>query len=306
MVPRRGGGNDGGISRVNGYLSGKPYHVVPREGRDLLGEGLLWSAARQQLLWVDIHAPALHMLDLKTQRVRSWAMPEKIGWVVERAGRGDFLIGLKTDVAVLSLEPFAISDRRTLEPERPQNRLNDAAVDSSGRLWTGTLNEVSGAPTGALYRIDKNMSFERQDDGYRITNGPTFDLTGRILFHADTLNRTIYAFDLSPNGGLSRKRPFLVFEESWGYPDGMCTDSEGGIWVAHWGGGRVSRFTSEGVFDRSIAVPATQVTNCVFAGENLDRMFLTSAAAGVDEPHAGSLFEIDPGIRGTESYQFRG
>ena len=68
----------------------------------------------------------------------------------------------------------------------------------------------------------------------------------------------------------------------------MTVDAEGGLWIAHWGGGRVSRFTAEGELERSIELPASQITSCVFAGPDLDRMFVTSAADGRhDEEHAG-------------------
>ena len=83
-------------------------------------------------------------------------------------------------------------------------------------------------------------------------------------------------------------------------------DRDGGIWIACWGGGCVSRFTPNGVRERSIALPASQISNCVFAGADLDRMYVTSAADGVDEPHAGALFEIDPGCRGVPAHRYAG
>ena len=87
----------------------------------------------------------------------------------------------------------------------------------------------------------------------------------------------------------------------------MTTDAEGCLWVGHWDGGRVSRFTPEGKLDRAIALPASRITSCTFAGENLDRMFVTSASEGrEDEPAAGALFEIDPGVRGLAPCTFAG
>jgi sugar lactone lactonase YvrE len=45
----------------------------------------------------------------------------------------------------------------------------------------------------------------------------------------------------------------------------------------------------------------------VFAGPDLDRLFVTSAADGRDdEPHAGQLFEVDPGVRGLLQPRFGG
>jgi sugar lactone lactonase YvrE len=193
------------------------------------------------------------------------------------------------------------------EPDRPGNRLNDAKVDLAGRIWAGTMDDNEAEASGALYRLDPDLVWSRHDDGYSIANGPTFSIDGYTLYHTDSGARTVSAFDMSRDGDLSNKRTFIRFPDDWGYPDGMTTDAAGGIWIAHWGGGRVSRFTPDGVFDRSIALPASQITNCAFGGANLDRMFVTSATKGLtNEPLAGSLFEITPGARGLPPTAFAG
>jgi sugar lactone lactonase YvrE len=139
------------------------------------------------------------------------------------------------------------------------------------------------------------------------SNGPTFSPDGATLYHTDNARRVVYAFDLNENGALANKRVFVRFEDAWGYPDGMTTDSEGGVWIAHWDGARVSRFTPDGALDRSIALPVSRPTSCVFAGDELERMFVTSASIGrEDEPLAGGLFEIDPGVRGAPAHMFAG
>ena len=100
---------------------------------------------------------------------------------------------------------------------------------------------------------------------------------------------------------------FIEFEPSWGKPDGMTLDCEGGLWVAHYGAARVSRFHDDGRLDRSIALPATQITSCTFAGPTLERMFVTSAADEAEhEECAGALFEVDAGARGLAPHRFAG
>ena len=104
------------------------------------------------------------------------------------------------------------------------------------------------------------------------------------------------------------RETFIAFEPEWGRPDGMTTDAEGHLWIAHWGGGRISRFTPDGKLERSIPLPASQITNVCFAGPALDRMFVTCAAENREqEAAAGSLFEIlDHGARGLPPGQFAG
>jgi sugar lactone lactonase YvrE len=256
---------------------------------------------------VDILAPALRSLDLESGVVSSWDMPEKIGWAIECASHDGFMIGLKSGFARLDIETMHIQRIGHPEPDRPHNRMNDAKVDRAGRIWAGTMDDREVAASGALYRLDPALTWTRHDDGYGVTNGPTFSPNGVTVYHTNSLDRTVFAFDLTDEGALTNKRVFLRFDDSWGYPDGMCTDADGGIWIAHWGGSRVSRFTPDGRLDRSIALPASQVTSCAFGGAALDRMFVTSAAVGVEtEPLAGALFEVDSGQRGIAPTLFAG
>jgi len=169
------------------------------------------------------------------------------------------------------------------------------------------MDDRQESAIGALYRLDPGFSWSRHDDDYRVANGPTFSADGRLLYHTDSLRRTVYAFDMAEDGRLTGKRPFIRFEDSWGYPDGMCTDVEGRIWIAHWDGGRVSCFSPDGRLERSIALPASRITSCAFGGGDFDRLFVTSSAQGVEhEPLAGALFEVDAGTRGVAPYTFAG
>ena len=87
----------------------------------------------------------------------------------------------------------------------------------------------------------------------------------------------------------------------------MTTDEEGCLWIAHWGGGRLSRVDPEGRLMRAIPLPAPNITSCAFAGDGLDRLFVTSAARGAEDvPEAGALFELDAGVRGLPPRAFGG
>jgi D-xylonolactonase len=270
-----------------------------------LGEGPIWSARDNAVYFVDIKGPAVHRLGLTDGARTSWAMPEMIGWLAER--REGFIAGFQSGFAELSLDPLVIRPIGDPEPDLPGNRLNDGKVDPAGRLWAGTMDNAEQAASGSLYRLDPDRSWRRMDQGYRVTNGPAFSPDGRTLYHSDSALRCVYRFDLAPDGGLGEREVFIRFGEADGYPDGMTTDAEGGLWIAHWGGSRVSRFTPDGRLDRAIPVPVSQPTSCVFAGPDLDRLFVTSAAIGLtDEPLAGGLFELDTGVRGLPTGAFAG
>lgn len=269
-----------------------------------LGEGPLWSARDDAVYWVDILGQKLHRLSLADASVRSWDMPAKIGWVIERRDAPGFIAGLQTGFHALTLEPFACRPLADPEPHLPDNRMNDAKTDHLGRIWAGTMDCDIRSPTGSLYRLDGDLNVTTHDTGYLVTNGPAFG--DGCLYHSDTALGVVYRFEMSADGEIRNRAEFIRFPREWGYPDGMTVDAEGCLWIAHWGGGRVSRFTPEGLLDRAIRLPASQVTSCTFAGEALDRLFVTSAVQdhNHDEPLSGMLFEVDPGVRGLPACAF--
>lgn len=289
-------------------------HEVSRESvrcvcpaSSVLGEGPVWVARENAIYWVDIAGQVLHRLTLEDAGYRCWQMPEMLGWVIERAARPGFIAGFRSGFATVQLDPLRIESLGVLEPGRPGIRMNDAAVDRRGCIWAGTMDERERDPVGALYRLDRQRRWSVRDTGYVVSNGPTFSPDHDWMYHTDTARRLIYRFPLDAAGELGDREVFVRFPEEWGSPDGMATDEHGGIWVAHWGGGRISRFLPDGQFDRVIALPVSQVTSCCFAGPDLDRMFVTSAAIGCEaEPLAGCLFEVTPGVRGAPVYAYRG
>ncbi len=278
----------------------------------IVGEGPLWVEDENAVYWVDIKAPALHRYGLADGARRTWPMPEPIGWVAERSTAKSFVAGFKSGFAFLDREEMTIEAIGDPEPEHPGNRLNDAKVDAAGRIWAGTMDDDESEATGSLYRLDPDLTWRRMDGPYVVANGPTFSRDQRTLYHTDSAARKVYAFDMDADGELSNKRLFLRFGEGDGFPDGMTVDAEGYIWVAHWGGWRVTRFTPEGTVDRSIPRPVAQVSSCTFTGADLDRLFITTAAIGVEgaareeQPLAGGLFEVDPGVRGLPTRKFAG
>jgi len=283
------------------------------EAAAILGEGPLWSAREGALYWVDIKAPALHRYRPSDGDKTSWVMPERIGWVIERANGEGLVVGFKErGFAFLTPGTMMPETIGQPEPDYPDNRFNDAKADAEGRIWAGTMDDNEREATGSLYRLDADLDWHRMDKGYGITNGPAFSPEGRTLYHTDTAAGTIYAFDLTARGRLENKRVFVTIPEGDGYPDGMTCDVEGYLWVAHWGGWRITRFAPDGGIDRVIEMPVSQVTSCTFGGPDLDRLYITSAAIGLEgerlerQPLAGGLFEFVPGVKGLPAGMFAG
>jgi sugar lactone lactonase YvrE len=281
------------------------WRIIARDRRDLLGEGPIWSDRANAVYWVDILGQRVNRFCLSSDQVASWAMPELIGWVIEREKTPGFIAGFASGFAELNLDPLRISSIADPQPGHPANRMNDAKADRVGRIFAGT-KAVEGQASGALFRLDPDLSFVQVDSGYAIANGPAITPDGTWMYHTDSALNRIFRLSVAIDGTLGPRELFLEFPPEWGSPDGMTIDADGGLWVAHWGGGRISRFWPDGTLDRAIMLPASQITSCTFAGHDFDRMFVTSAADGVDEEFAGQLFEVDPGVRGLPTMRFGG
>lgn len=281
--------------------------VITRAERDLLGEGPFWSVRHNALFWVDILGCAVNRFSLADESVTRWQLAEPIGWLIERENAPGFMAGLKSGFAELEFDPLRIVHVLNPEPGLADHRMNDAKADGSGRIWAGTMAMGGDRADGALYRFGADRKAVRVDAGYTIPNGPAFSPDGRRMYHADSALRVVYCYDVDRDGEPGERRVFVRFEPDWGLPDGMTVDSDGGLWVAHWGAGRVSRFDETGSLDCFIELPARQITSCVFAGRNLDRLFVTSAAQGLEhEPYAGALFEVRTSRRGLAPNLYRG
>jgi sugar lactone lactonase YvrE len=278
----------------------------------ILGEGPVWHQEEAALYWVDIKGHRLNRYAPGGAGARRWEFHDNLAWVVPRRA-GGWLAGARHEIGELRLDPeLRFTPRLTIEADKPGNRLNDAKADFDGSVWFGTMDDAEAQVAGAFYHLLPDFSLERVDEGWAIPNGPAVSPDGRYIYHTDSARRSVYRYAKRPGGGLAARELFIRFMEDDGYPDGMTVDAKGGLWIAHWGGGRVSRFTAEGVFDRALALPVSQVTSCCFGGPRLDRLFVTTAAIGLDEaqrqrePMAGGLFELDPGIEGLPCPGFAG
>lgn len=279
--------------------------VVSRDRSDRLGEGPLWSARDQAVYWTDILSKRINRLLLANGTVESWRMPGYVGWVIEREN-GGLVAGVDRRVVELDRNGAVGTTLAELPAEPEGNRVNDAKADAQGRIWAGTMPVDGDRPAGALYRLDPDRTVTRVDAPYTIANGPAIAADGSFLFHTDTALRVVFRFAVNDDGSLGPRTPLIAFDTGWGDPDGMTLDAEGCLWVACWGAGCVTRFSPNGQRERSIPLPASQITSCTFAGASLDRMFVTSAGDGVDEPLGGALFEVDPGCRGLAPHRYGG
>ena len=272
-----------------------------------LGEGPLWWPRDQGLWFVDIKKKQVHRFDPKTGRGRSWDAPAQPGFLAPLAN-GPFIAGLKTGLHTFNPADGSFTLRHRVEAHKPGNRLNDGAVDAQGYLWFGSMDDGEERASGCLYRLDDDGPRE-VDPGYVITNGPAVSPDGRTLYHTDTLERVIHAFDLGARGQLSNKRVFVTIEDGAGYPDGPTVDSEGCLWTGLFAGWSARRYSPEGKLLMEVRFPCANVTKIAFAGDDLRTVYATTAWKGLDaearaaQPLAGALFRFEVDVPGQPQHE---
>lgn len=265
-----------------------------------LGEGPLWW--RGALWFTDIKQKAIHRFDPDRGNGESWPAPSEVGFLAPLQD-GHFIAGAKTGLYDFNPADGAFRRTRTIEPNLPSNRLNDGIVDSRGRLWFGSMDDGEQNPSGALYRLDQS-GLCVMDSGYIITNGPAISPDGRTLYHTDTLQKRIHAFDLGMDGSLSGKRVFAAIEDGAGYPDGPVVDSQGCLWTGLFGGWGVRRYSPQGALLECVSFPVANVTKLAFGGADLTTVYATTARKGLNaaalaaQPLAGGLFCFQAGTSG--------
>jgi len=277
-----------------------------------LGEGPLWSVREQALYWVDILGHRLHRHSA-SEGQRTWQFDEEVSAVAERAEVPELIITRRHSFASFNPKTETITPLAQLDTIIPTNRFNDGKCDRLGRFWAGTMDFACEEPTGSLYCLTPDLKCKRIDSEYVVTNGPAWSADHRTLYHNDSVNGRVYAFDFDlESGAVSNKRVFLQFSTEDGSPDGMTTDSEGGLWIAHWGASKLTRHDTDGKVLQTVALPCSQVTSCAFGGPDLRTLYITSAANGLSEqqlerePLAGGLFALEINIAGVPANLFRG
>ena len=269
------------------------------------GEGPVW----------DVDLDALRLVDM----LRGDVLTLRGGVVVERQNFGAIAAVWRPRLgggSVVAVEQgfclvTADGERELLPPvlHDPSVRMNEGGCDPQGRFYCGSMGYESTPGAGSLFRLDPDRSVRRVLPEVTISNGLAWSPDGARVFYVDTPTGRIDVFDFEPSdGSVSGRRPFAVIEESDGMPDGITVDTEGGVWVALFGGGEVRRYGPSGSLDEIVSVPTPQPTACTFGGEDVQRLFITTSSDGLQHPDefAGAVFTCSPGARGLPVLPFHG
>lgn len=290
------------------------------DAQNATGESPVWSAQEQALYWVDIPAGRLHRWSASDDKTQSWKAAQMLACIARYgSGSDDWIAGMEDGLFRLATQAdgtLSSTPLISVEHAQPGMRFNDGRCDRQGRFWAGTmlLDMAAGAPVGAMYRYDAGQSAPliAQLSDFIVPNGLAFSPDGTVMYLSDSHPsvQKIWAFDYDIDSGTPHNRRLFVDMNNFlGRPDGAAVDADGCYWICGNDAGLIHRFTPDGTLDQSLVVPVKKPTMCAFGGPNLDTLYVTSIRPGgdiSDQPLAGGVFALQPGVQGLPEPTFRG
>jgi sugar lactone lactonase YvrE len=300
----------------------RPKHVKQGVGELLftidsqciLAECALWHAPEQAIYWVDIVGAKIQSYQPSTKHLVTYEVPHRIGCFAFTEIPNQIIAAFDIGIARYQLDTGELEWLAQPEKHISHNRFNDGRVDRQGRFWAGSMSELDDLQSdkvvkGALYCLSSSssdtVSCQSKVQEVLISNGLCWSKDGKTMYHADSPERRIYAYDFEPqNALLSNKR---VFAETTGhcFPDGSIVDADDYVWNAQWGASRVVRYTPSGKLDLCLSLPVSQGSSVAIGGPNMDWLIVTTAKHSLaperllEEPQAGNIFVYQlHGIRG--------
>ncbi|PEI95753.1 Senescence marker protein-30 [Bacillus pseudomycoides] len=276
-----------------------------------LGEGPCWDEQKYLLYWVDILEKKLFIYNPITNINREISLDQQIESVVPDAS-GRVILAMECGFYSLNLETEELKLIHNPESHLPENRFNDGKCDPAGRFWAGTTDLYGVSAAGSLYFLDTDFSVKKQLEPVNTSNGLAWSPDQKYLYFIDTPTKKVTRFDYDIHTGtISNPIDIIIIPNSEGLPDGMTIDEEGCLWIAHWGGAKITRWnpmTGEKIL--TVPVPALNVTSCTFGGHDLTELYITTARTRMNQdqlevyPYAGGVFRIKTQVKGCPTYQF--
>jgi sugar lactone lactonase YvrE len=184
--------------------------------------------------------------------------------------KGDMLIADYTNHNVLKVD-MANKQLSVHAHDSTMNQPNDIAIDDKDGLFASDPNWKAG--TGRIWRIDTDGKIFILEDNMGTTNGIEVSPDGKTLYVNESVQRKVWAYDLSESGGISNKRLLIDFPD-FGM-DGMRCDVDGNLYIARHGKGVIAKVSPAGKLLREIKLNGTKPSNVAFGGPDGRTAYIT-------------------------------
>jgi sugar lactone lactonase YvrE len=129
-----------------------------------------------------------------------------------------------------------------------------------------------------MWRIETNGTVTLLESGMGTTNGIEVSPDNRTLYVNETVQRRVWAYDLSPDSQISGKRLLIEFPD-FGM-DGMRCDIDGNLYITRFGKGTVAKVSPDGELLTEIRLHGTNCTNLTFGGPDGKTCYVTLSDNG--------------------------
>jgi sugar lactone lactonase YvrE len=215
--------------------------------------------------------------------------PSGLGWTPE----GKLLVVSMADRRLLRLDGDGLSTVADLS-HLASGPCNDMVVDAAGRAYVGNFgfdrHQGEAERTTSLARVDPDGSSRAVADELLFPNGAAITPDGATLIVAETFANRLTAFSILADGGLSDRRTFAQFDDV--FPDGICLDAEGAVWIADPRGKRVLRVFDGGRVAETISTGERGSYACMLGGDDRCTLYICTnvdSGPGVAEARAGQI-----------------
>jgi sugar lactone lactonase YvrE len=168
---------------------------------------------------------------------------------------------------------------------------NDLCILSDGTVFASDPDWKSG--TGRVWRVLPDGTASVLAEGMGTTNGIEPSPDERTLYVNESVQRRIWAFDITPQG-LANKRLLIEFPDHG--LDGMRCDVDGKLWVTRYGKGMVVCLDPQGAVVQEVQLQGSRPSNLCFGGEDGCTVYVTEVDHGTIEafqaPRPGREFQL--------------
>jgi len=160
--------------------------------------------------------------------------------------------------------------------EPTMNQPNDLAIGANDILYASDPNW--GASTGQIWRVDTDGTVTLLEADMGTTNGIEVSPDEKVLYVNESVQRNVWAYDLSPEGDISNKRLLIQFPDF--NMDGMRCDVEGNLYITRHGKGTVAKLSPAGEVLLEVQLTGKLCSNIAFGGPDGRTCYVTMADRG--------------------------
>jgi gluconolactonase len=169
-------------------------------------------------------------------------------------------------------------DTRAIEVyahEPTMNQPNDIAIAANDLVFASDPDWKNSG--GQIWRIEAGRAVCLEAD-MGTTNGIEVSSDEKTLYVNESVQRNVWAYNLSPAGEISAKRLLIQFPD-FGM-DGMRCDIEGNLYITRHGKGTIAKVAPNGQVLREIELTGKNPTNIAFGGLDGRTCYVTLADRG--------------------------